>query len=277
MLGGCIMEASIVHNYPGFPKGISGQELANKMQEQCLNEGAEIRTMENVIDIEILDKRKAVLTSNGRYYCKSIIIATGTHYRKIGIPSEDKFRGRGISYCAVCDGPLFKNRNLLVVGGGNCAAIDAIYLSNLASSVKLVHRKGTLRAEKALIKSMENNGVELIYDTDVKEFKGDNILRSVMLYNNKTGDLSEVKVDGVFVEIGRIPNTEVAKKCGVELNDDGYIIVDECQKTNMNGVFAAGDVTISPYKQIGTAIGNAIIAALEAYGYIKRPYYYKKR
>lgn len=271
--GGCILEASIVHNYPGFPKGITGQELASKMHEQCLNEGAIIRTMENVTNIEIQDEKKVVITSNGKYYCKSIIIAAGTQHRKIGIPSEDKFQGLGISYCAVCDGPLFKNRDLLVVGGGNCAAIDAIYLSNLASSVKLVHRRSTLRAEKALIKSMENKGVELLYNMDVKEFKGDNILKSVILYNNKKESLSEIEVDGVFVEIGRIPNTKVADKCGVELNDDGYIIVDRCQKTNIEGVFAAGDVTISPYRQIGTAIGDAIIAALEAFGYIKRPYY----
>ena len=272
--GGCVLEASIIQNYPGFPKGISGEELANKMHEQCLNEGAEIRTMENVTEIEIQKDRKAVLTSNGSYYCKSIIIAAGTQYRKIGIPGEDKFRGYGVSYCALCDGPLFKNRNILVVGGGNCAAIDAIYLSNLVSSVKLVHRRSALRAEKALIKNLYKNGVEILYNTDVKEFKGDKILRSVMVYNNKTSDLTEIEVDGVFIEIGRIPNTDVAKTCGVELNDGGYILVDGCQKTNVEGVFAAGDVTISPYRQIGTAIGNAIIAASEAYGYIKRPYYY---
>jgi thioredoxin reductase (NADPH) len=275
--GGCILEANIVQNYPGFPKGISGQELANKMHEQCLNEGAEIYTMENVTDIEINDEIKVVTTNNGRYFCKSIIIAAGTQYRKIGIPSEDKFHGRGISYCALCDGPLFKNRDLIVVGGGNCAAIDAIYLSNLASSVKLVHRRSALRAEKAHIKTMENNGVEILYNHTVKEFKGDNILKSVILYNNSTGDLSEIDIDGVFVEIGRIPNTEIAEKCGVELSNDGYIVVDEYQKTNIEGIFAAGDITISPYRQIGTAIGNGIIAASEAYGYIKKPYYHKNK
>ncbi len=274
--GGCILEASDVKNYPGFPNGIRGQELAGKMLDHCENEGAEIRSMEDVIDIELQGERKLVTSDKGTYSCDSVIFAMGTEYRKLGVPGEEEFLGRGVSYCAVCDGPLFKDKDLLVVGGGNCAAIDAIYLSNLASNVRLIHRRDSLRAEDALVCDMERNGVEILYNTEVKEFKGDDRLGIAVLYDNKSGEFSEVEVDGAFIEIGRNPNTDIARRLGVKLDDAGYIIVDERQKTNIEGVYAAGDVTITPYRQIGTAIGNAIVAATEAYGYIKRPYYYGK-
>jgi len=275
MPGGCINDASIIENYPGFPNGIGGQDLASKMKEQCENTGAEIRIPENVIDIELKDKKKLVTTEKELYSCDSLIIATGTEHRKLGIPSEEKFMGRGISYCAVCDGPLFKDKELIVVGGGNCAAIDALYLLNLASSIMLIHRRESLRAEKALVEDMKRNGIEILFNTEVKEFRGDDRLRSVIIYNNKIGDFSEMEVDGAFIEIGRIPNTEIVKRLGVNLTD-GYIIVDQRQRTNIEGVYAAGDVTTSPHRQIGKAVGDAIVAATEAYGYIKRPYYYNK-
>lgn len=274
--GGCILEASYVKNYPGFPKGIRGQELAGNMLDHCENEGAEIHSMEHVFDIELQGERKLVTTDKGTYSCDSVIFATGTEYKKLGVPGEEKYMGYGVSYCAVCDGPLFKDKDLLVVGGGNCAAIDAIYLSNLASNVRLIHRRDSLRAEEALVCDMERNGVEILYNTEVKEFKGDDRLGIAVLYDNKIGEVSEMEVDGAFIEIGRIPNTKIAKRLGVKLDDKGYIIVDERQKTNIEGVYAAGDVTITPYRQIGTAIGNAIVAATEAYGYIKQPYYYGK-
>lgn len=273
--GGCILDASSVKNYPGFPNGIRGQELARKMLDHCTNEGAGIRSMEDVIDIELQGEKKLVTTDKGTYSCDSVIFATGTEHRKLGIPGEEKFMGCGISYCAVCDGPLFKDKDLLVVGGGNCAAIDAIYLSNLASNVRLIHRRDSLRAEEALVDDMKRNSVEIIYNTEVKEFKGDDRLRIVVLYDNKSSEFYELEVDGAFIEIGRIPNTEIARRLGVKLDNQGFIIVDELQKTNIEGIYAAGDVTITPYRQIGTAIGNAIVAATEAYGYIKRPYYRK--
>lgn len=274
--GGCITEAPVIENYPGFPNGISGQELAMKMMEQCECAGAEIRSMEGVVDIELIDGKKVVTTDKGRYSCGSLIIATGTEDRKLGVPGERELFGRGISYCATCDGPLFKNKKLLVVGGGNCAVTDALFLSNLAASVTIVHRRDSLRAEKALVEDLERNGVEVLYNTVVKEFKGDERLRSVVLFNNKVGDFSEMSLDGAFIDIGKIPNTEIVKDLGVELDGRGYIIVDEHQRTSVEGIYAAGDVTTCPHRQIGTAIGNAIVAATEAYGYIKRPYYYNR-
>lgn len=276
MPGGCITEASIIKNYPGFPHGIKGQELAKKMMEQCKIEGAEIHSIEDVVDLRLQNDKKLVETTKQTYSCKSVIIATGTEYRRLGIPGEEKFKGRGISYCAVCDGPLFKNQDLLVIGGGNCAAIDAIYLSNLASSVKLIHRRDSLRAEKALVEDMKNNGVDIIFNSVVKEFKGDTQLQRVVVHNNKTDNFFEMEIDGVFIEIGRIPNSVIAKNIGVKLDDKGYIIVDNRQRTNIEGIYAAGDVTKSRQRQIGTAVGNAIVAATEAHGYIKRPYYYNR-
>jgi thioredoxin reductase (NADPH) len=274
MPGGGLNETPLVENYPGFPNGIRGQDLASKMMEQCENAGAEIHFMDNVTDIEFKGKKKLVTTDKALYSCDSMIIATGTKHRRLGIPSEERYRGRGISYCAVCDGPLFKDEKVIVVGGGNSAAIDALHLSNLTSSVKLIHRRDSLRAERALIDDMKRNGVEILFNTEVKEFRGDERVRSVILHHNKTGDLTEMEVGGAFIAIGMIPNTEIVRKLGVKL-DNGYILVDQRQMTNIEGIYAAGDVTMCPHRQIGKAIGDAIVAATEAYGYIKRPYYYK--
>lgn len=274
MPGGCIAEAAVVENYPGFPEGISGSELAKRLKDQCEKSGAEIRIMERVKDLYLNQEKKRVITDNGEYACSAIIIATGCLRRQLGMPCEDRLRGRGISYCALCDGPLFKDKTVLVVGGGNAAAIDAFYLSNIASSVKLVHRSSTLRAENALVKKLIGKGVEILYNTEVKKFKGDERLVSVELFNNETGKCIETTVDGAFVQIGSMPNSELAKKAGLELDERGYIVVDSRQRTNIDGVFAAGDVATTPCRQCGTAVGSAIVAAIEAYGYIEKPYYY---
>jgi len=173
------------------------------------------------------------------------------------------------------DGAFFKDKRVLVVGGGNSAAISALFLSNLASNVKLVHRKSQLRAEEALVKELQKQKVEFLFDTEIKEIKGDTKVKGVTVYNNKTGQTREIEVDGVFIQVGEEPNSQIAKQAGVQVDEKGYIIVDSRQRTNILGVYAAGDVTNSPVKQIGTAVGQAIIAANEAYGYIKRPYYYQ--
>jgi len=276
MPGGCISAAALIENYPGFPEGITGTELAERLKEHCENSGAKIRVMERVKDLVLNQDRKHVITDNGEYTCSAIIIATGCHHRQLGMPSEDRLRGRGISYCALCDGPLFRGKNVLVIGGGNSAAIDAFYLSNIASSVKLVHRSSTLRAENALVQKLIGNGVELLYDTEVKNFVGDERLVSVELFNRKTGSSIETPVDGAFVQIGVVPNSEFARKSGLELDEQGYIVVENRQRTNIDGVFAAGDVATTPCRQCGTAVGTAIVAATEAYGHIKKPYYFTK-
>jgi thioredoxin reductase (NADPH) len=274
--GGCISKAALIENYPGFPEGISGSALAEKLKEHCENAGAVINVMERVLGLDLMDETKRVTTNRGTYDCKALIIATGTHHRQLGVSNEDRLNGRGVSYCALCDGPLFMNKDVLVVGGGNAAAIDALFLSDIASRVRLVHRRSTLRAENALIVDMISKGVDILYSTEVKGLKGDDKVVSAVLSNNETGDTSEVYIDGVFVQIGMIPNSEIARTAGVVTDENGYIVVDGRQRTNVKGVFAAGDVTATPYRQCGTAVGNAVVAAIEAHGYIKRPYYYRE-
>jgi len=273
--GGAAAVTPLIENYPGFAEGISGQDLAKKMASHCRKVGATINELEKVKRLTLKNKEKIVETDRAKYTASAVIIASGCDYRKLGVPGEEEFAGRGVSYCATCDGPFFKGRKVLVVGGGNSAVVSAIFLANLASNVKLAHRRNQLRAEEALIKDLQTHKVGILWNTELKQIKGDVKVKSAVLFNNKTGEVVEIDVDGVFVLVGEVPNSQVAKEAGVNVDKEGYIIVDERQRTNIDGVYAAGDVTTTPVKQIGTAVGQAIIAAVEAFGYIKRPYYYK--
>jgi len=276
MPGGLVSEAAMIENYPGFPDGVQGLDLVSKIVEQCEASGAEIRSLEGVIKMDLGGEKKRVETDMGAYTAASLIIATGTEHRQLDVPGEREFLGRGVSYCALCDGPLFKDRSLIVVGGGNCAAINALFLSNLASSVKLIHRRSSFRAENALVEQMKSNGVEFIFDTEIREIKGEELVNGVVLYNNKTRDVTEMEAEGVFIDVGQVPLSKVAGEAGVELDENGYIVVDHRQRTNIEGVYAIGDVTTCAHKQIGTAVGHAVISAIEAFGYIKRPYYHRQ-
>ena len=275
--GGEAADTPLVENYPGFPEGISGRDLVDKMAEHCEKVGAEIKELETVKKLELEDEKKVVKTNRASYTTSVVIVASGCHYRTLGVPGEGEFRGRGVSYCAVCDGPFFKGGNVLVVGGGNSAAVSAIYLSNLASDVKLAHRRSELRAEAALEEDLNGQGVEILWNTELKEITGDSKVKSVVVFDNKTGETSRIEVDGVFIQVGEEPNSHFAKEAGIVVDKGGYIVVDERQRTNIDGVYAAGDVTNCPVKQIGAAVGQAIIAATEAFGYIKQPYYYKRK
>jgi len=273
--GGVASETPLVENYPGFPQGVIGLELVEKMAEQCKKVGAQINELESVVELQLEGKRKTVKTDRATYTAFAVVIASGSHYSTLGVPGENEFRGRGVSYCAVCDGAFFKGGKVLVVGGGNSAVMSAIYLSNLASEVKLAHRRNQLRAEEALIKDLHTRKVEILWNTELKEIKGDVKVKTAVLVNNKTGETREIDVNGVFVQVGEVPNSKIAEEAGIKVDKGGYIIVDNRQKTNIRGVYAAGDVTTCPIKQIGTAVGQAIVAATEAFGYIKQPYYYK--
>lgn len=273
--GGAAADTPLVENYPGFAEGISGRDLADKMVEHCKKVGAKINELERVVELDLRGEKKLVRTGKDVYTASALIIASGSHYRTLGVQGEDEFRGRGVSYCTVCDGAFFKGGNVLVVGGGNSAVVSARYLANLASNVKLVHRRNQLRADEVLVKDLIAKGVEILWNTELKEVKGDIKLQAVVLVNNKTGETKEIGVDGMFIQVGEAPNSQIAKEAGVEVDKAGYIIVDNRQRTNISGVYAAGDVTNGSVKQIGTAVGQAIIAANEAFGYIKRPYYYK--
>ncbi len=272
--GGAAADAPLIENYPGFPS-VSGQELAGKMAEHCQKFEVPVHQFERVVGLDITGGEKIVKTEKTEYAASAIIIASGCSYRELNVPGESEFRGKGVSYCSVCDGAFFRGKDVLVVGGGNSAAISAIYLSNLASSVKLAHRKDKMRAEEALVKDLQERKVGFLWNTEVKEIKGDSKVRSALLFNNKTGEAKELKIDGIFVHAGEIPSSQIFKEAGVKVDEDGYIIVDEKQRTNVKGVYAVGDVTSGRIKQVAAAVGQAVEATLDAFGYIKKPYYYK--
>ncbi|NLE04349.1 MAG: thioredoxin-disulfide reductase [Crenarchaeota archaeon] len=273
--GGTAVNAPIVENYPGFPH-ILGAELAEKMVQHCKTTGAIINELEPVVSLTLQDDDKIVRTNQSEYCAKAIIIATGAHYRQIGVKGEKEFHGRGVSYCGVCDGPLFRGKRVVVVGGGNSACTTALYLSGLAAEVFLIHRKDNFRAEEALAKAvMSKENVKIFWNTEVKEIKGEQIVSSVNLLNVKTGDITELAINGVFVQIGESPNSQIAKDAQVKVDETGYIEIDINQRTNLSGVYGVGDVTNHPVMQIGTAVGQGITAALDAYSHIKQPYYRK--
>jgi len=271
--GGTMADAPMIDNYPSF-QSISGLELAQKMVDHAKNAGVTIREFESVASLDLKEERKLVKTSKTTYETKAVIIASGSHYRELGVPGEKEFRGRGVSYCGLCDGPLFKGKRLLVVGGGNSALITTLYLAGLASNVKIAHRKESFRAEEALVEALRRKqNVEILWNTEVKEIRGEKFTNKAVVFDNKSGETKDIPVDGIFVQIGEDPSSQLAKEVGVAIDEDGYIIVDMLQRTNIAGVYAAGDVTNHPVKQVGTAVGQGITAATEAYGYVRRPYY----
>jgi thioredoxin reductase (NADPH) len=273
--GGTISDASTVVNYPGFAE-ISGGELAEKMTNHCKKVGAVIHELEPVTELELTGEKKIVTTSNASYEAKAVILSTGSHYKEVGVKGEKEFRGRGVSYCGVCDGPFFKGKKVLVVGGGNSACITTLYLSGLAGQVTVIHRREAFRAEESLVTDIAaKSNVTTLWNTEIQEIKGDKQVRTVTIIDNVTKQTSELAVDAVFVQVGEAPNSQIAKASGVETDEHGYIKIDIHQQTNLSGVFAAGDVTNHPIKQVGTAVGQGITAALEAYSYIRRPYYKK--
>ena len=275
MAGGTTSDAPVVENYPGFSQ-INGGELAEKMTLHCRKTGVTIHELETVTGLELQGDRKIVKTSKAAYEANALIIATGSHYREIGVVGEKEFRGRGVSYCGVCDGPLFKGKRVLVVGGGNSAAITTLYLSGIVAEVKVAHRREAFRAEEAYVKDIASKkNVQVFWNTEVREIKGEKLVNKVVLFNNKAGETKELAVDAVFVQVGEAPNSQIAQESGVEVNEHGYVKIDMFQRTNIPGVYAAGDVTNHPVKQVGTAVGQGITAALEAYGYVRRPYYRK--
>ncbi len=271
--GGTIADASMVVNYPGFAE-ISGGELAEKMTAHCRAIGATIHALEPVTEIQLTGEVKTVKTTRATYETKAVIISMGSHYKELGVKGEAEFKGKGVSYCGVCDGPFFKGKRVLVVGGGNTACITSLYLSGLASQVYVIHRRQAFRAEERLVSDINaKNNVKIMWNTEIQEIKGDKQVKTVTLIDNVTKQTGELEVDAVFVQIGEAPNSQLAKAAGVEVDEHGFIKVDVKQQTNLQGVFAAGDITDQPIKQVGTAVGQGITAALEAYAYIRRPYY----
>ncbi len=273
--GGTAFEAPLIENYPGFAS-IRGSELVDKMAEQCRKSGAVIHELESVESLRFTGSTKTVKTTAGNYEAKAVILATGSYYREISVRGEREFRGKGVSYCGVCDGPLFKGKHVVVVGGGNSALTTALYLSGLASQVSIIHRRDKFRAEEALVKDViSRKNVSVLWSTEIEEIMGEKFVSKLRVFEAVNGKHREIDVNAVFVQAGEIPNSQLAVDSGIECDDCMYIKTDIFQKTSLPGVYAAGDVTTHPVKQVGTAVGQGITAALEAYAYIRQPYYRK--
>lgn len=271
--GGTVTDAPMIENYPGF-KRVGGFELAQSMVAHAKGSGVVIHELEAVTGLDLRTTEKTVRSNKTTYEAKAVVIASGCHYRELGVPGEKEFRGNGVSYCGLCDGPLFKGKKLLVVGGGNSALITTLYLAGLASEVKIAHRKDSFRAEAALVQALRNKpNVEILWNTEVKQIVGEKIVNKVLLFDNEANVTRDLSIDGVFVQVGEDPNSLIAKEAGVAVDEDGYIKVDVLQRTNIDGVYAAGDVSNHPVKQVGTAVGQGITAATEANHYVRRPYY----
>lgn len=266
LAGGLGSEVPMMENYPGFDL-ISGMELISKMKPQC-EKFSEIRENQNIVDIEKRDDGIYIKTKSSigddfnEYLTKSIILATGASHRHLNVPGENEFLGRGVAYCATCDGMFFVNRNVLMVGGGNSAAQEALYLKNIGCNVKIVHRRDSLRCEHCLEELLQEKGVEILWNSTIKEIKGDMAVNSVTLVRD--GVEEEYETDAVFVAIGDEPSNGLAKQLGVELDENGYIITDKSQSTNVSGVYAAGDIT-GGVKQWIVACGEGAVAAISAY------------
>lgn len=267
VIGGQIANADRVDNYPGFPEGISGFELARLIHQQATNHGLETMSGE-VTGLTSRYGSNIVNTTEGDFIAQAVIIAGGSQFRKLEVPGEGEFLGKGVSYCATCDGPLFRDKAVAVVGGGDTAVTDALSLSKFASSVKVIHRRNQLRASKVLQRKAQTNPkIEFIWDNVVTEVKGKEKLTDLVLKNTKNDTISLLAVDGVFVAIGLVPNTEYLRGV-LPLDEGGYIITTELMETTVPGIFAAGDIRHNSVKQAIVAAGNGAVAALSAERFI---------
>lgn len=263
--GGELMNTTEVENFPGFPEGIQGPDLMAKMQEQAEKFGTEVK-YEDVSEVDLLGEVKKVMVTSGQTYeAKSVIFATGSAYKKLGLPAEERLSGHGISWCATCDGFFFKEKTIAVVGGGDSAMEEATFLTRFASKVYVIHRRDTLRASKIMQqRAFDNPKIEFIFDSEVADIAGSDSVTGLTLRNLKTGETSELAVQGIFVAIGTDPRTKLVHD-QLELTADGTIAVqDQSSKTSAKGVFAAGDVIDSIYRQAIVAAGAGAKAALDA-------------
>jgi len=268
--GGQVLDAHVVENYPGFVT-ISGRELMEKFREHAEKMGA------NLVEAEVVEIKKEgeyfiVVTSKGETRARALIFATGSRHRRLGVPGEKELEGKGVSYCAICDAALFRNKVVAVVGGGNTAFMDAELLSEYAKKVYIIHRRTEFRAEPVLVERLRSNPkVEFIVPYVVERIVGKEKVEGVVLKHRETGEKMELTVDGVFIDVGMIPQTDLLRPLGVELDERGYVLTKEDMSTNISGLFAAGDVArgCADIHQIITAAAKGAVAAISAYRYLK--------
>jgi thioredoxin reductase (NADPH) len=260
--GGLGLEVPSMENYPGYEM-IAGMSLITEMKKQALKT-TELKEMEEAISIKPQENKFLVKTKNNEYITRAIILSTGSKHRKLGVPGETELLGRGVCYCATCDGPLYAGKKVLMIGGGNAAAQEAVFLKNIGCDVSLVHRRDELRAEQYLQDQLKEHNIEVIWDSAVEEIKGDPFVETVTLKNLKTSKLTEHQVSGIFIAIGDVPMNQLAKDLGVDLDPAGFIITDKSQRTNVPRVYAAGDIS-GGFKQWVVACGEGAVAAMAAY------------
>lgn len=268
LFGGQMTTTELIENYPGFPQGISGEELSRLMEEQAKRFGMEAISDE-VEEIGLESDLKRVKTYEGEFFCRALIICTGTEYRKLGVPGEEKFKGRGISYCATCDGAFFRDSRIIVVGGGDSALTEALFLTKFVSELTIIHRRDALRATKIYQeRTLKHPKIKFLWNSVVQEIKGDSVVRSVVVKNIKSGEVKEVETEGAFLFIGLTPRTHFLKEL-VQMDESGYIVTNENCEASIKGIFAAGDCRKKLLRQISTSVGDGATAAFAAEKYLE--------
>ncbi len=267
VVGGQAAVTEIIENYPGFPEPIDGPELMERFEKQAKRFGAELE-YGYVTDVELDGDVKIIRTDTAEYRSRTVIIATGAQPQKLGVPGEEELAGRGVSYCATCDGAFFRDVEVAVVGGGDSAVEEGLFLTKFASKVHLIHRRDKLRATAIIQeRAFANEKMNFIWDTVVEKINGENAVESLTLKNVKTGETWELPVQGVFIYVGLVPQSELFKG-KVEITERGYIATDEFMRTSVAGVFAVGDVRRPLGRQVATAVGDGCVAALMVEKYL---------
>jgi thioredoxin reductase (NADPH) len=262
-IGGQVANTHLVENYLGFPDGIKGPELVDAFQRQAERFGAEFE-FDQITEVDFSERPFRLEAYSGTVYAETVIIATGAHPRKLGIPGEEEFNGRGVSYCATCDGHFFQGQDVVVVGGGDSALEEGLFLTRYVDSVTIIHRRDELRAGNLLQKrAFKNPKIDFIWDTVVTEIKGDDHVDTVLLYNKKTGEETEFSTDGVFIFIGHIPNNKLYEG-QLEMDEQGYLVIDKYMQTSVPGVYAGGEAADSLFRQVITSAGMGAAAAMQA-------------
>lgn len=264
--GGQALNISNLENFPGFYPAVKGTTFIKNMKDQAQSFGAEI-AQTKVQSIDKIKNKFVIETADGKISAFTVLIATGAAHKKLGVPGENEFNGRGVSYCATCDGPFFRGGKIVVVGGGDSACEEAFYLSSLADSVILVHRREELRAQKAIQQKIQKaKNISVLFNTEVEKIEGDKKVNGVVLKNNKTGETENIKCDAVFIFVGMNPRTELVNM--LRKDEGGYLITNYRMETAVSGIYAAGDVRAKPFRQLITAAADGAIAANQAHDYV---------
>jgi thioredoxin reductase (NADPH) len=268
LFGGQMTTTEMIENYPGFPQGITGDELSRLMEEQAKRFGMETLN-EEVAEVRLEGNLKHVRTNGSNYLCEALILCMGTEYRKLGVTGEKEFRGKGISYCATCDGAFFKDSQVMVVGGGDSALTEALFLTKFVKELNIIHRRDALRGTKIYQeRAFANPKIKFFWNSVVQEIKGDTVVRSIIVKNVKSGEVKEFETDGVFLFVGISPRNQFLKGL-VEMGEGGYILTNDQCESSVKGIFAAGDCRKKLLRQVTTAVGDGATAAFAVEKYLE--------